>query len=340
MSFRARFINLGVAIALANALVLAPVTQVYAQDKIQGESTIYDLSILVKGDLIKQSTEQFKLAVSELKNAAGHAKAIVLDAKEAFKENPCRRTEAELVRANAEALTCQFQAMAQYRLAAQSQGNAIDAVLGELRDGKKALGVDIEEIKRDGVASSAKAAKVEIQLKDMAANIDSLVGPDGELDPALTDAVRHLDWTRNQALQASKDAATVQRKAEDHLQDVDVLMGSLRKAKGNLKHSADATVLLQASLSKIADYQSKQLGWRGLRDRTEAVVNAVPGDLTGFLPVVKFSDLPGLPGRTSKGKIQQVGNGGKEARDILKKYLVVEKKQGKEAEKKSTVKKA
>ena len=174
MSFYGRFINLGVAIALANAMVLAPVTQAYAQDKIQGESTIYDLSSLVKGDEIKQTTIRFKAAVTELKNAAGHAKAIVLDAKKAFEENPCRRTEAELVRANAEALTCEFQAMAEYRLAAQEQGKAIDVVLGELREGKKTLGVDIEEIKRDGAASLKKAAKVESPLTELAGHMAKL----------------------------------------------------------------------------------------------------------------------------------------------------------------------
>ena len=328
-----RIFNLAVAVALLNLMVSVPANQLQAQVAFEGKSTIYDLSNLVKSDEIKKSIARFKTAVSGLKNAAKEAKAIVLDATRAFEQARSRKTEADLIVANARAVKMQFHALDEFRAAARDQEQAIDGVLVKLQRGKEALGGEVEELRQEKTAANEQASKAGDALTRLAVAAN-LAGKKGKLTSDMVALVKHLNWIREQELQVGKDAAIVQQEAEEHLRNFDDIVASLRKTKTNLGYSAGAAVTLQANLSRVARWQARALSWRQLVDNSSALSKSIPADITEFLPKVKY---PGLPGRSDpvvNGKKDSLATDQQEASEILKKFLP------KPAKKKTVVKEA
>ncbi len=330
---RIRFFSLAAALALLNLMVSLPANRLEAQGSFEGESTLYDLSTLVKSDEIKKSIARFKMAVSGLKNAAGEAKVIVQDATRAFEQARSRKTEADLIVANARAVKVQFHALEEFRTAARDQEQAIDGVLVKLQLGKEALGGEIKELNQEKTAANEKASKAGDALTRLAVAAN-LVGKKGKLTSDLVALIKHLNWSREQELQVGKDAAVVQQEAEGRLRKFDDIVASLRKTKTNLGYSAGAAVTLQANLSRVARWQAKALTWRQLVDNSAALSQSMPTDITEFIPTVRYPGLPGRPAPLVKGKEDSLATDEQEASEILKNFLP------KPAKKKTVVKEA
>jgi len=325
--------SLAAVLALLNLMVSVPANRLEAQGSFEGESTLYDLSILVKSDEIKKSIARFKTAVGGLKNAAGEAKTIVLDATRAFEQTRSRKTEADLIVANARAVKVQFHALEEFRAAARGQEQAIDGVLVKLQRGKEALGGEIEEIRQEKTVANEKASKGRDVLTKLAVAAN-LAGKKGKMTSDMIALIKHLNWSHEQELQVGKDAAVVQQEVEGRLRNLDDIVANLRKTKTNLGYSAGAAVTLQANLSRVARWQAKALTWRQLVDNSAALSESMPADITEFLPKVRYPGLPGRPAPVVNGKKGGLATDEQEASEILKKYLP------KPAEKKTVVKKA
>ena len=328
-----RFFSLVAALALLNIMVSVPANRLEAQGSFEGESTLYDLSTLVKSDEIKKSITRFKMAVSGLKNAAGEAKVIVKEATRAFEQARSRKTEADLIVANARAVKVQFHALEEFRTAARGQEQAIDGVLVKLASGKEALGGEIKELNQEKTVANEKANKAGDALTRLAVAAN-LAGKEGKLTSDMVALIKHLNWSREQELQVGKDAAVVQQEAEGRLRRFDDIVASLRKTKTNLGYSAGAAVTLQANLSRVARWQARALTWRQLVDNSAALSESMPADITEFLPKVRYPGLPGRPVPVARGKKDRPATDEQEATEILKRFLP------KPAKKKTVVKEA
>ena len=325
--------RLAAMLALLNLLVSVPANRLEAQESFEGKSIIYDLPNLLKSDEIKKSIARFKMAVSGLKNAAGEAKVIVQDATRAFEQARSRKTEADLIVANARAVKVQFHALEEFRTAARDQEQAIDGVLVKLQRGKEALGGEIEEIRQEKTVANEKAGKGRDVLTKLAVAAN-LAGKKGKLTSDMIALIKHLNWSHEQELQVGKDAAIVQQEAEGRLRKFDDIVASLRKTKTNLGYSAGAAVTLQANLSRVARWQARALTWRQLVDNSAALSQSMPTDITEFIPKVRYPGLPGRPAPVVKGKEDSLATDEQEATEILKRFLP------KPAKKKTVVKEA
>jgi len=328
-----RFFSLVAALALLNIMVSVPANRLEAQGSFEGESTLYDLSTLVKSDEIKKSITRFKMAVGGLKNAAKEAKVIVKEATRAFEQARSRKTEADLIVANARAVKVQFHALEEFRTAARGQEQAIDGVLVKLASGKEALGGEIKELNQEKTVANEKANKAGDALTRLAVAAN-LAGKEGKLTSDMVALIKHLNWSREQELQVGKDAAVVQQEAEGRLRRFDDIVASLRKTKTNLGYSAGAAVTLQANLSRVARWQARALTWRQLVDNSAALSESMPADITEFLPKVRYPGLPGRPVPVARGKKDRPATDEQEATEILKRFLP------KPAKKKTVVKEA
>jgi len=292
-----RFTTLGVMITLIQLLAPFQSAEVQAQtaEKIEVESTFLDLSEVLNENE-NGSAIRLQEAVTSLKSVSARAAAIILDAKRVFEKDSTEVNEARLERANAQAIALAFNALKEFRQAANEHVQATERVLGELEKAKEGFSGQIARRGNEKTVAEARVLELETKLDDLTEKLDGFLDKDGNLDPELNADIEFLDWMYKQEVRTSRDVAAVQKEAERDLGQIERLERGLRAKNTDLEFVARGGTLIGEHIKKIAHWQSEAMARRALLRRARRYGNAIPDDIIKILPEVEYSIVPDLRG--------------------------------------------
>ena len=292
-----RFTSLGVLITLIQLFAPFQSAEVQAQtaEKIEVESTFLDLSEVLNENE-NGSAIRLQEAVTSLKSVSASAGALILDAKRLFEKEPTAVNEARLERANAQAIALAFNALKEFRQAADEHLQATERVLGELAKARGGFSDQITKRAGERVIAEARKAQLETKLDVLTKNLDGFLDKNGNLDPELNADIEFLDWMYRHEVRTSRDVAAVKKEAERDLGKIERLEKGLREKNTDLEYVARGGTLIGQHIKKIAHWQSEAMKRRALLRRARRYGNAIPDDISKILPEVEYSILPDLGG--------------------------------------------
>ena len=223
-------------------------------------------------------------AVASLKSVSARAAAIILDAKRVFEKEPTAVNEARLERANAQAIALAFNALKEFRQAADEHVQATERVLGELAKARDGFSDQITRRAGERVIAEARVEQLESKLDDLTEKLDGFLDKDGNLDPELNADIEFLDWMHKQEVRTSRDVEAVKKEAERDLGKIERLERGLREKNTDLEFVARGGTLIGEHIKKIAHWQSEAMKRSALLRRARRYGNAIPDDISKILP--------------------------------------------------------